>query len=326
MNAESTALPPAPASLAAPDGRYAGAVSDLATRAWDGSRGLLSRRRLQRKGWMYFGAFSPEFSIGLAVIDAGIAATAFVYVADRERGTMVEEKLLKPFGFAAAFAPDWRQPWRLAGGGREWNIERGGAGWRIRYAGRRIALEMACGDHGRALTAISSAPGRPFAHTCKLAALDTTVDLELDGRAQRFEAAASMDFTLGYPPRSTIWNWASLDGRTEDGERVAVNLVAHFMNGLENALWLGDELIPLAQALFDYDRAQPMQPWRIRTLDGCVDVVFTPQGQRAENLRAGLMASVFAQPWGRFEGTVLTARGLRRVNGYGVVEEHRALW
>lgn len=326
-------LPPAPPALVRvgsqpiADGVYAGAIDDLSTATWDGSCGLLSARRLQRKGWLYFGAFSPRYSIGLAVVDAGIAATAFIYLADRESGEMIEEKLLRPLGFAAAFVPDWRRPWRLAGSGREWCIGHDEGGWLVRFRGRRLQLDMRCGDDAPGLTAVSTAPGRPFHHTYKLAGTAARLSLTVDGAAiAPFDARASVDFTLGYPPRLTLWNWASLDGTSEDGDAVAVNLVAHFMNGLENALWHDGAVQPLPQAAFDYDRANPLSPWRVRTIDGRVDVVFTPQGQRAENLRMGVMASVFTQPWGRFEGTLRTTRGTRRYSGYGVVEAHRALW
>lgn len=325
-------LPPAPPALHAgdgrpvPDGCYAGAIHDLSTAAWDGGA-LGGRRRWQRKGWMYFGASAPECAVGLAVIDAGYAGMAFVYVHDRERGVTIEEKAALPLAFGRDFAPDWRAEWVLRKGRQSWWIGRESSGWRVRYEGKRLQLEMTCADHGRGLTAVSSAPGRPFHHTYKLCALDARVRARMDGDRQiEADAGAGVDFSFGYPPRSTLWNWASLDGRTEDGRRFGINLVAHFMNGLENGLWLGDRLEALPQALFDYDRRDLDAPWRIRTVDGRIDVRFVPEGRRSEALRLGALASVFAQPFGHFEGTVQTPEGPQRVSGYGVVEEHYARW
>lgn len=308
------------------DGRYAGWVREVSTEAWDGNLGLLSPRRLQRKGWLYFGVFSEPVMMGFAVVDAGLIATAFVYVYDREGQTFVEEKAVVPLGFAARFRPSLRQPWSLKQGKKHWVIEPTEQGWTLSYSGQRLQVfgQVQHSEHG--MTAVATSLGRPFAHTFKDAALSAALDVTLDGRRIVTSAGSTLDFTLGYPPRHTLWNWASMDGVTEDGQRFGLNVVAQFMNGLENALWLGEELIPLAQAVFAYDRQHLLAPWKVRTLDGRVSLTFMPEGLRQENLDVGLMASQFAQPFGRFEGRVLTAQGEKSVHGFGVVEAHRAVW
>lgn len=328
MTAPLPSLPAAPPALDAGDGRpvasgrYLGAIAGLSTRAWDDDLGWRSRRRLQRKGWLYFSACTAEVSVGYAIVDAGLVATAFVYVYDRRTRRLTEDKITVPFGFAAGFAPDWRQPWSLAQGDRRWQVTPTADGWQVGYDSPRLGMAMGITRRGAGLSAISSAPGRPFHHTWKLCALPVSLSLRRDGASVEMQAGGAVDFTLGYPPRASLWNWASLDGSTADGRRLGLNLVAQFMNGLENALWLGEELIPLAQATFDYDPADLMQPWRIRTVDGLVDVTFIPDGQRAEHLNAWLLKSRFAQPFGRFEGRISG----QAVSGHGVVEEHEALW
>jgi hypothetical protein len=318
-------LPPAPPALdagggrPADSGRYRGAIADLSTAAWDGG----GRRRLQRKGWMYFSASTERFSVGYAIVDAGLVASAFVYVHDRQTGRLVEEKASVPFGFAADRAPDWRCPWRLDRGDRHWAIEHDAArGWQVRYSGRRLRLSLDVERGGDGLTAIANPPGRPFAHTWKLCALASRLCFTLDGKTHDLASSSALDFTLGYPPRSSLWNWASLDGTSADGRKLGINLVAHFMNGLENALWRDGELMPLAQATFRYEPSNLLAPWRVRTVDGRVDVVFQPDGQRAEHLDALLLQSRFAQPFGRWAGTV---DGVAAA-GCGVVEEHAARW
>ncbi len=307
------------------DGRYLGAIQNLNTCAFDG-RGPFSKRRRQRKGWLYFGIFSPRFMIGLAVVDAGYAATGFIYVYDRARKQLTEEKTALAFGFEAGFAPDWRQAWNLKSGGRHWSFEYQNKGWDVRFSGKKIQLELRCEDHERGLTAVSRAPQRAFHHTYKLCAIPAQIALKLDGTDHRFSGRSSIDFSLGYPPRNTLWNWASLDGVTEDGESIGINLVAHFMNGLENAMWLQDRVQPLSQAVFHYDQNQLLSPWRITTEDGALNLLFTPEGRRCENLRLPLLRSVFSQPFGQFEGTVVRNGQTRRIEGFGVVEEHTALW
>lgn len=325
-------LPGAPASLdagggqPAPFGTYRGAVADVSTRAWDGNGGLFSRRRRQRKGWLYFGAFSERYMVGLATVDAGVVANGFCYVYDRERSLLVEEGVTVPFGFAKDFAPRVDGRWNLKSGSRRWRINHIDGQWQVEFQGKRLEVALEIDGSSEGLTAIASSIGRPFAHTYKVCAMPTRMEVVIDGVAGSSQGGGSLDFTLGYPPRRTIWNWASAYGQTAEGQRFGLNLVGQFMNGQENGLWLGDELIGLPQAVFEYDAASPLSPWRIRTLDGSVDLEFLPEGRRKQNLQVGVMASIFSQPFGRFSG-VIRHRGVEhQVTALGVVEEHDATW
>ncbi|AEF39538.1 DUF2804 domain-containing protein [Hoyosella subflava] len=309
----------------APDGRYLGPIADVSTAKWDG-RGPFARRRRQRKAWIYTAAFTPRFTVGLAVVDAGFLATAFVYVHDRQREVFTEQKAVVPAGFPAGFQPSLDVTWRVARGPRNWEITRSGAGWAAKYSGSGLGIGIDIDDHGRGLTAISSAPGRPFHHTYKLCSLKCRLSVRTEGRMVTQEGHAALDFSLGYPPRDTRWNWASLDGMTADGQQVGINLVAHFMNGLENALWIDGAVIPLGQAVFTYEPENTLDRWNVATVDGYVNIDFYPDGERKENLRAGVMASVFSQPFGRFEGHIRTRSGLVPISGRGVTEQHRAVW
>ena len=326
-----TTLPLAPAPVgfgspgSVPYGRFLGALADERTAAFDGGSGLLSPRRLQRKAWLYFGAFTQRYMIGIATVDAGLVATGFVYVYDRQQKRLVEEKAMAPLGFASAFAPKLRGEWRFAAGARRWSIEPDGDGWQVRFEGKRIVLGMRFGG-APGMTSISPVIGRPFHHTYKACTLPVHVDVSVDGNRGEVAGSGVVDFTLGYPPRHTTWNWASAAGQTSDGSRFGVNLVAHFHNGLENALWLGDEVIALPQATFIYDAHNVLAPWVVRSEDGALELRIYPEGERKERVNAGLMVSDFTQPFGRVEGTVNTGGRRLGLSGFGVVEQHRAVW
>ena len=104
------------------------------------------------------------------------------------------------------------------------------------------------------------------------------------------------------------------------------------MNGLENTAWLrlsdGDtHVLPVAQAVFNYNRADTLQTWAIHTTDGQLRVQFTPEGERSESIHIGAMYSHFTQPFGAFSGVWVDEQGHERaLTGIGVVEQHRALW
>lgn len=307
------------------DGRYLGRILDVSTRRWDG-RGPIAPRRRQRKAWFYAAAFTSRFQVGFAIVDAGFLSTAFAYVYDCDRGAFTEEKAVLPVGFPHGFAPGLDADWRFERGRRRWSITPKDDGWSVLFTGPELRIGVRISDDQPGITAISTPPGQLFHHTYKSCSLNCALDVSVNG--ERFEESgrSSIDFSVGYPPRDTRWNWASLSGTTADGRLFAANLVAHFMNGLENAMWLDGALYPLSQSVFSYKPDHTLAPWRIVTVDGVVDIEFVPDGERSENLRGGVVASVFTQPFGRFSGKLRQGNKLVSVSGRGVTEQHRALW
>lgn len=309
-----------------PFGRYRGAVADVSTARWD--RGASWPRRTQRKAWLYAGAWHDDFMVGYAVADAGYIGTAFVYVYDRARRVLAEEKVEIPFGFGEGFRPSLRHEWAFGLGGKRWRIEPDGAGIRFRYDGERIAFDMRVPSLDGGMTSIAPSLHRPFNHTFKRLSLPATVSARLDDR--RFEQSlphgAAVDFTLGYPPRDTRWNWACLQGTTDDGRSFGLNLVAYFNDELENALWLGDALIPLGRSEFTLGRPADQGAWTVRAADIDITLTFTPEGARRDRKNLGVVRHDFIQPFGRFEGTFLHEGKTVRVTGYGVVEDHTSHW
>ena len=65
----------------------------------------------------------------------------------------------------------------------------------------------------------------------------------------------------------------------------------------------------------------------VTTDDGAVDLAFNPEGERSENIRAGVIRSVFHQPYGTFSGVVRFGDQVVNVDQMvGVCEDHDALW
>ncbi len=314
-----------------PFGRYLGEIAELDTKPWDWDVSLktpVPPRFSQRKAWTFVGALADEVAVGVAIVDAGYLGNAFVYVFDRVGHSLVEEKALKPFAFPYMFAPTPAATWALSSGKRRWSLEpASGGGWQARFSGLRLEVALRLHSDGEGVSTLAPAGVRPFNFTHKRMAMPATLEVRVDGKALHATNALGVyDFTLGYPPRQTFWNWAALVGQTANGRRFAANLVASFNNGLENCFWLDGRAAPLGQATFHYDRAATLQPWRIFTEDGALEVTFRPEGKRAERIAAGVLASDFQQPIGRFEGTLDTGAGKVAVTGSGLVEEHFAVW
>ena len=305
------------ASVPVSFGLYKGPISDISTQSWSGLR------RSQRKTWMYAGAFSERYFVGFAIADAGIVGTAFVYVFDSQTGKYVEEKITVPFGFGSDFDPDLHTTWTL----RKFSITPNGDDLIFAHQGKRIQLKMTVTENGQGSTTIAPAGDRPFHHSYKNLLLPTIVDVIVDGEAIHCEGnIGGIDFSKGYPPRHTFWNWASLNAKTDNGIEFGINLVGDFNNSIENALWVGGKVIQLSQATFSYGRPVEKSIWEIKTLDGVISMKFTPQGVRGEDINAIFMSSRFKQPFGKFSGTIKIDGILHNFTAEGVVEEHFAKW
>lgn len=320
-------------------GQFKGTIANLSTTQWDGSLGLLSPRRTQRKGWIYGGVMNARFIVGFAIADAGLLGTAFVYVYDRIHKTLSEHKATRPLAFDKNFQPSPQTNWYLKNGSDEWRIAplNDTAGWAFSFNNTTLNLAFELMDDGASISALNNAPSkgnsRPFHYTHKLVGIPARLHLNLNGETHEImDAQGVFDFTLGYPPRTTLWQWACWVGMLDDGRAFACNLVAQTMNGLENTAWLrlsdGDtHVLPMAQAVFNYNRADTLQTWAIHTTDGQLRVQFTPEGERSESIHIGAMYSHFTQPFGAFSGVWVDEQGHERaLTGIGVVEQHRALW
>ena len=235
-------IAPAPKSLSqfgtppVPFGLYDGQIADLATGQW------AALRRSQRKTWMYGGACNERYCIGFAIADAGIVATAFVYVFDSQTGKYVEEKVTVPFGFSSGFDPDLRSIWVL----KSFSITPEGDKLIYKHQGKRIQFKMTMTEDSKGSTTVAPAGDRPFHHTYKNLLRPTLVEATVDGESVRCEGnIGGIDFSKGYPPRHTFWNWASVNGVTETGTAFGVNLVGDFNNSIENALWVDGKVMQL---------------------------------------------------------------------------------
>lgn len=327
-------MKPAPAHLTsdgqAAHGRYAGRIASL---DWSGLRprpGPLWRR-LHHKRWHYLGLGHDGLFIGVAIVDVGWATSGFAYLFDRRRGQLLA---------------DWSQdglPGLQAGvsdaplaGARSW----------FRGPGARLSITHEAAD--RLLLRVDT-PGLTIEAALDLQAMpppllaigpieggrahatQKTTALPVCGWAQaggtRFSldgAWGAVDASNGLLARNTAWRWASAHA-----PGLGFNLQQGYFGNQENVLWLEGEPIALGAALFEFDAAQPLQPWRVRTDDGRLDLVFTPEGARAAHKQLGIAASRYVQPVGLFEGEVRPDRHApaRAVHGLlGVTEDHHARW
>lgn len=330
--AMNTLVPDHPVIDGAPAfGRYAGRLARFGWQGLQHPRGALWRQ-LHHKRWRYVGVADARCFIGVALVDLGWTATAFAYLFDREQGRLLadwSQDALPGLGGLQLQMDDalWTGRSAFRGLGAHLGLEARGETMRLRVALRdlRIEAELQLAGMAPPLLAIGPIDGGIAHATQKTSALAVRGFAEAGGRRFALDAAqASLDASDGLLARNTAWRWASAHAPT-----LGFNLQQGYFGTQENVLWLDGQPIGLGAAQFEFDAAQPLQPWRVRTDDGLLDLRFTPEGARGERRNLLIAASDYVQPVGRFDGLVRAAPDAppREVVALaGVTEDHRSRW
>lgn len=322
-------------------GRYAGRIDRI---DWAALKGPHARswlwRTLHHKRWQYVGLGNEEVFVGVAIVDLGWMCTAFAYAFDRIRHQVVanwRQDGLRGLQGGVADAPvHGAKAWfkgpfarlRLAHGTAAEDGEAAGGDnleLSVRTRAMKVQVDIALDRAAPFLLGMGPVAGGVAHATQKSSALPVSGWLNVRGR--RFDlsdAVACLDSSNGLLARDTEWRWASAH-RAD----VGFNVQQGYFGGNENALWLDGRLIPLAAARFDFDPLQPMAPWKVRTEDGLLDLVFTPEGARREDRDVWIASSRYVQPVGTFSGWVKASpdASRREVRDLlGVTEDHRSRW
>ena len=302
--------------------------------------------RARRKKWHYTIGVTDEVLICQAVVEGGYFGQGFMYVVD-----LYEERAVAEISSAGLPGMQARVNDRPGRGhhssyrapGIELALERGESSRRYRWKHRLHSLrqrepgglaldaDIDLEGAGPPLTVISPVDGGVVNVTQKWAGLAMAGELQVGSRSYRLDdGLVGLDYTQGLLGRRTSWNWALGMGRLSDGRPVGLNLVAGFNDGddstNENALWVGDQLISLGRAHFEYQSSNPEHFWTVRTDDGAVDLYFEPCYVYRESRDWKVIDSYFVQPAGRFEGTIEVDGQRRPVTLFGVTEDQDVLW
>jgi hypothetical protein len=342
---------PAPDSLVENDGRlrfgvFAGVPrrADLERARLDvGGIGLPAPlARLRLKQWQHVAIVTPHAFVGLAIVDAAYLRLTWCHVVDRTTGAHFEHVRKAP-ALDLHVTPD------------VWDSRS-----HVRARGYRAAIEsqLKAGEH-RVVVDIDAARDLP-SFACDLVCPTAGVDplavllpvgggrgmyslkvplpargvVRIGGVEREVDAATSFgiwDVHAAHYPRRTFWQWATFAGRDARGRAIGLNLTRNVnlddeaLN--ENALWVDGAIHRLGPARFEMDPARPLEPWHVGTVDGAVELVFRPEGLRSEDLRLGVVETVFRQPYGTFSGVARTAAGEVPIQGlFGVCEDHHSIW
>ena len=306
-----------------PYGIYNDLINDVNTSFYDKQQFSL-RRKTERKTWIFFGFYSKEITCGFAIVDAGIAATAFSYIFIPEENIFVEDKTTIPFGFDSDFNPNLYDTWVL----KNYSIHSDQSRMFLETTNKKYELNIRANNNDNGFSVVApSKEKRPFNFTYKNLMIDSEVEIKYKGKSYHAKGNfGAIDFTKGYPPRETMWNWLSFIGKTTSGKTIAANIVDNFNDNMENILYVDGIKTVLSKANFLYKKPMDKNVWKINTLDNLLHLEVHPLGKRSEDLNLMFMKSKFTQIFGEIKGDVRIDGKLENFTAVGVTEEHFALW
>jgi hypothetical protein len=346
-------LPPVPTTVEDAHGRprfgtYRGAFTRIDFSGLQSPYALpLPLRVLKHKRWLYSFIATREVVAAFAVVDVGYTANAFATVVDlRDRRVLVDESYLGlPLSASVNDSPGEGLSVGFRTPVARFSARRGAGAERYQLAvelkrvlpipGSKLSLrgELLAEGGAPALTVVAPVSNGGVVNvTQKWAAMTAFGSLETGGRRYELDGGVGgLDYTQGLLARRTAWRWAFANGRLADGSALGLNLVEGFNDDVaeanENALWVGQRLIPLGRAKFEFNRDEPLDAWRVTTVDGAVDLRFRPIGVHRDERDLKLVKSHFVQPFGLFEGAVRVGDVVHPIKDLpGVTEDQDILW
>jgi hypothetical protein len=310
---------------------------------WPLHRCNLSGNRFRKKRWNYWCVQTEKYFLAAGVADLEYAATAFVYLVDIRRKTVVEHSAVSLFGRGATLGEHVRSFAAFRSK-------------RITFSESHdenvVSLLVTCDDFdGDArlsaamriiypddfdtLGVVVPMDHRHFQYTSKHIAVPVAGRVRIGRNEIPFEgvdAFACLDFGRGVWPRRTSWNWGAASGYVDDSN-VGINIGGRWTDGTgatENAVFVDGRLIKIAEDLeWTYDAGSFMKPWRVRApLSGDLNLLFEPIVERVASTDAIFVKSRVNQVFGIWSGTVRGERGetIEIPYLFGWAEEHHATW
>ena len=298
-------------------------------------------KKFRLKEWQHFGIITPTYYFGMVIFDAKFMGVSFFYAYDRIANKRFEHGAQLP-GKAA----------RVAGQVYNDSCEFKKKGYRLYFENQlkegfhKVIIEI---DGKKDLPAVKGeikifedlntieplvqvspvTQFRPF-YTHKVAApAEGSIKLGAEEIViDRKRDIALLDEQKTYYPYSSFWKWSTAAGYNENGELLAFNLCQNMITDdedyNENCMWVDGKIYCLKAARFKFDTKDLMHPWEMKTTDGCMDLVFTPSGERAEKISVGLIESNFHQPFGLYNGRFKDENILIYpiTNFFGLAEHH----
>ncbi|MGL4370064.1 MAG: DUF2804 domain-containing protein [Spirochaetota bacterium] len=289
----------------------------------------------------YIGIIADDFLIGIAAVNLGYLQNVFAYLYSYEDGKVYEYNSKSPL---------WG-PLRFPADPDEYHIsfKKGKTSLSIKKSHDKKLLKIDADFEGKLkingefpyslkthqpLRVLNPSEPTRWTFTEKCSPLSPAkLVMEYNGEPLDFDLArttAVYDWSGGFLRPETNWYWAAFSGIAGKKTKIGLNLAALVNESFfsENAFWIDGKRTRISRCIYDFNPADPYEPWHIWDEDGKVDITFFPEGERREMVNAVIIKTVFRQFVGTFEGTLRPDKG-KAVNFSGIhgfTELHRAKW
>ncbi len=246
-----------------------------------------------RKRWRYVGFYSPRLMLCAARAEVGPLGQCFWALWDRDGKRSHANTRLRP-------------------GSNEVRMD----GAEIVIEARELSARLLLGDSTPIESICPSGGG--WGWTRKRAGVPISATIETpDGRRQ-LDGHGVDDQSAGYQKRQTSWHWSAGVGRATDGRPVAWNLVEGINDppaNSERAIWTDGK--PAEPAPVSFQGLAAVE------FAGGAQLTFTPGSERTRNDNFLVFRSSYRHLFGDFSGQL---DGIELAEGFGVMEQHDAVW
>lgn len=332
----------APVDLCTDDGRH---LSDAAI-GW--SRRPLHRANLggwgRNKRWDYWALLAPEMAVAVTYADIDYLGLVSVWWVDLTTGHEGGREVLTPLARGVDL-PDVAGAEPLTFRHRKLQLDirddedttRIDVRWRERdgVAGS-LQAEVARPPARDSVNVVIPWSRRRFQFTSKQVGRPTTGTLVVGDKrwvlGGQTSGLAVLDVGRGRWPYRTRWNWGAAVGPAPNGGTVGVQMGGTWTVGTghtENGVVVDGVVEKLGDELdWSYDWDVPLNPWRVRSPDGRLDLTLAPRHDRHAVTRAAVVSTEVHQVFGRWNGWIPTPGGdrLEVVDLLGFAEESRSRW
>jgi hypothetical protein len=253
----------------------------------------LRSRGQTRKRWRYVGFYGPELMLCAARAEVGPFGQCFWALWDRDGNRSFANTRLRP-------------------GSAEVRME----GSRIAIETRELRIRLLLGDSAPVEAICPSGSG--WGWTRKRSGVPIRGTIETPDKHWEVDGHGVDDQSAGYQKRQTNWHWSAGVGRATDGRPVAWNLVEGINDppaNSERAIWAD---------------GRPTEPDPV-SFKGLTAVEFaagsrlnfTPGSERVRDDNLLVFRSSYRHLFGDFHGSL---DGVELAEGFGVMEQHDAVW
>jgi hypothetical protein len=297
-------------------------------------------KNFRLKEWQHYGFITPTHYFGMVIFDAKFAGVSFFYVYDRSKNTRFEHARQVRASEVSVAEQIYDDTCRFNAKGYHLRFEN-----RLDQGFHRILIDIDSSQDGLAVKGeiivhenldaseplVQLSPitrARPFyTHKAAVPASGSIMVGSQEIVLQRDACTALIDEQKTYYPYFSFWKWATAAGYSDDGKLLAFNLcqnmIAHDEDFNENCFWMDGKISCLKAARFEF--SDVMKPWKMKTMDGKLDLFFRPLGERADKINtAGIIRSDFHQPFGLYNGSFKDGQGVTHAikDFFGLAEYH----